>query len=81
VVVESTGLFLTKAGGEKHLAAGAKKVIFSAPSKDDTPMFVYGVNHASYAGQAIISNASAAPPTAWPRWPRCSTTAGASSAA
>jgi len=58
IVVESTGLFLTQEAGEKHLAAGAKKVIFSAPSKDDTPMFVYGVNHAKYAGQAIISNAS-----------------------
>jgi glyceraldehyde 3-phosphate dehydrogenase len=58
VVIESTGLFLDKASAEKHLAAGAKKVILSAPSKDDTPMFVYGVNHASYAGQAIISNAS-----------------------
>ena len=44
VIVEATGLFLTKEAGEKHLAAGAKKVIFSAPSKDDTPMFVYGVN-------------------------------------
>ncbi len=58
VVVESTGLFLTKETAEKHLAAGAKKVIMSAPSKDDTPMFVYGVNDKSYAGQAIISNAS-----------------------
>ena len=58
VVIEATGLFLTKEAGEKHLAAGAKKVIFSAPSKDDTPMFVYGVNDSSYAGQAIISNAS-----------------------
>ena len=58
IVVESTGLFLTKETAEKHLAAGAKKVIMSAPSKDDTPMFVYGVNDASYAGQAIISNAS-----------------------
>jgi glyceraldehyde 3-phosphate dehydrogenase len=58
IVVESTGLFLDKAGGEKHLAAGAKKVIMSAPSKDDTPMFVYGVNDKTYAGQAIISNAS-----------------------
>ncbi len=58
IVVESTGLFLDKAGGEKHLAAGAKKVIMSAPSKDDTPMFVFGVNHAKYAGEAIISNAS-----------------------
>ena len=58
VVLESTGLFLTKETCEKHLAAGAKKVIMSAPSKDDTPMFVYGVNDKSYAGQAIISNAS-----------------------
>jgi glyceraldehyde 3-phosphate dehydrogenase len=58
VVVESTGLFLTKETGEKHLAAGAKKVIMSAPSKDDTPMFVFGVNDKGYAGQAIISNAS-----------------------
>jgi glyceraldehyde 3-phosphate dehydrogenase len=58
LVVESTGLFLTKETAEKHLAAGAKKVILSAPSKDDTPMFVYGVNHAKYAGEAIISNAS-----------------------
>ncbi len=58
VVVESTGLFLTKESAEKHLAAGAKKVIMSAPSKDDTPMFVFGVNHGSYAGEAIISNAS-----------------------
>jgi glyceraldehyde 3-phosphate dehydrogenase len=58
IVVESTGLFLTKETAEKHLAAGAKKVILSAPSKDDTPMFVYGVNDKSYAGQAIISNAS-----------------------
>jgi len=58
VVLESTGLFLTKETAQKHLDAGAKKVILSAPSKDDTPMFVYGVNHHSYAGQAIISNAS-----------------------
>jgi glyceraldehyde 3-phosphate dehydrogenase len=58
VVVESTGLFLTKDTAQKHLAAGAKKVILSAPSKDDTPMFVYGVNDKTYAGQAIISNAS-----------------------
>jgi glyceraldehyde 3-phosphate dehydrogenase len=58
VVVEATGLFLDQATAEKHLAAGAKKVLLSAPSKDDTPMFVYGVNHASYAGQAIVSNAS-----------------------
>ncbi|WP_137891664.1 type I glyceraldehyde-3-phosphate dehydrogenase [Ramlibacter sp. 2FC] len=58
VVIESTGLFLTKETAEKHLAAGARKVIMSAPSKDDTPMFVYGVNDKSYAGQAIVSNAS-----------------------
>ena len=58
VVLEATGLFLDKAAGEKHITAGAKKVIFSAPSKDDTPMFVFGVNDATYAGQAIISNAS-----------------------
>jgi len=58
VVIESTGLFLTEDSAQKHLAAGANKVILSAPSKDATPMFVFGVNHASYAGQAIISNAS-----------------------
>ena len=58
IVIESTGLFLDKASTEKHLAAGAKKVLLSAPSKDDTPMFVYGVNHKTYDGQAIISNAS-----------------------
>jgi len=58
VVIESTGLFLTKETAEAHIKAGAKKVIMSAPSKDDTPMFVYGVNHGTYAGQAIISNAS-----------------------
>jgi glyceraldehyde 3-phosphate dehydrogenase len=58
VVVEATGLFLTKETCQKHLDAGARKVIQSAPSKDDTPMFVYGVNDKSYAGQAIISNAS-----------------------
>ncbi|MCF8153656.1 MAG: type I glyceraldehyde-3-phosphate dehydrogenase [Rhodoferax sp.] len=58
IVLESTGLFLDKVTAEKHLVAGAKKVILSAPSKDDTPMFVYGVNDKTYAGQAIISNAS-----------------------
>ena len=58
VVVESTGLFLTSDKAQMHLDAGAKKVIMSAPSKDDTPMFVYGVNDKTYAGQKIISNAS-----------------------
>ncbi len=58
IVVESTGLFLTKETAQKHLTAGAKKVIMSAPSKDDTPMFVFGVNDKTYAGEAIISNAS-----------------------
>ena len=58
VVIESTGLFLDKATAQKHLDAGAKKVILSAPSKDDTPMFVFGVNHKKYAGESIISNAS-----------------------
>jgi glyceraldehyde 3-phosphate dehydrogenase len=58
VVVEATGLFLTDEKARKHIEAGAKKVILSAPSKDDTPMFVYGVNHKTYAGQDIISNAS-----------------------
>jgi glyceraldehyde 3-phosphate dehydrogenase len=58
VVIESTGLFLTDETARKHIAAGAKKVILSAPSKDDTPMFVFGVNCKTYAGQDIISNAS-----------------------
>src|SRR5688500_15520559 len=58
VVIESTGLFLDKATAQKHIEAGAKKVILSAPSKDDTPMFVYGVNDKTYKGEAIISNAS-----------------------
>ena len=58
VVVESTGFFLTSELAQAHINAGAKKVILSAPSKDATPMFVYGVNHETYAGQAIISNAS-----------------------
>ncbi|AXI84107.1 type I glyceraldehyde-3-phosphate dehydrogenase [Xylella taiwanensis] len=58
IVIESTGLFLTQESAGKHVAAGAKKVIMSAPSKDDTPMFVYGVNHNSYNGEQIISNAS-----------------------
>ena len=58
VVVESTGLFLKDELARQHITAGAKKVIMSAPSKDATPMFVYGVNHKTYAGQDIISNAS-----------------------
>ena len=57
-IVESTGLFLTKEKAEAHIAAGAKYVVMSAPSKDDTPMFVCGVNTDSYAGQKIVSNAS-----------------------
>ena len=58
IVIESTGLFLDKVTAQKHLDAGAKKVLLSAPSKDDTPMFVYGVNHKTYAGETIVSNAS-----------------------
>ncbi|VBB44237.1 glyceraldehyde-3-phosphate dehydrogenase A [uncultured Paludibacter sp.] len=57
-VVESTGLFLTKETAELHIKAGAKRVVMSAPSKDDTPMFVCGVNTDTYTGQAIVSNAS-----------------------
>src|SRR3546814_82317 len=58
VVIESTGLFLSKEAAQKHLDAGAKKVVLSAPSKDDTPMFVFGVNHDQYKGESIVSNAS-----------------------
>jgi glyceraldehyde 3-phosphate dehydrogenase len=58
VVIEATGLFLTKETAQKHITAGAKKVVLSAPSKDDTPMFVMGVNHTKYAGETIVSNAS-----------------------
>jgi glyceraldehyde 3-phosphate dehydrogenase len=58
IVVESTGFFLTKDTCQKHIDAGAKKVIQSAPCKDDTPMFVYGVNHGKYAGEKIVSAAS-----------------------
>lgn len=58
IVLECTGFFLTEETCQAHIAAGAKKVLQSAPSKDDTPMFVYGVNHNDYAGQAIVSAAS-----------------------
>ncbi len=58
IVIESTGFFLTTETCQKHVDAGAKKVVQSAPSKDDTPMFVYGVNHAKYAGEQIVSAAS-----------------------
>jgi glyceraldehyde 3-phosphate dehydrogenase len=59
IIIESTGLFLTKTDGQKHLSAGAKKVVFSAPAKDDTPTFVMGVNHKSLkAEHTIVSNAS-----------------------
>ena len=58
IVIECTGFFLTTESCQAHIKAGAKKVVQSAPSKDDTPMFVYGVNHDTYAGQAIVSAAS-----------------------
>src|SRR5690606_20478540 len=58
VVVEATGIFLSEDGADGHVKAGAKKVVMSAPSKDDTPMFVMGVNDSSYAGQTYVSNAS-----------------------
>jgi glyceraldehyde 3-phosphate dehydrogenase len=58
IVIDCTGFFLTKESCQAHLTAGAKKVVQSAPSKDDTPMFVYGVNHTKYAGETIISGAS-----------------------
>ena len=58
VVAEATGIFLTDETARKHIEAGAKKVVLTGPSKDDTPMFVMGVNHKSYAGQDIVSNAS-----------------------
>ena len=58
VVAEATGLFLTDETARKHIQAGAKKVVLTGPSKDSTPMFVMGVNHKSYAGQDIVSNAS-----------------------
>jgi len=57
-IVESTGIYLTHEGAAKHFQGGAKKVVMSAPSKDDTPMFVMGVNDSEYAGQTIVSNAS-----------------------
>jgi len=58
LIIECTGFFLTEESCQKHIEAGAKKVVQSAPSKDSTPMFVYGVNHNEYAGQAIVSAAS-----------------------
>ncbi len=58
IVVECTGFFLTTESCQKHIDAGARKVVQSAPSKDATPMFVYGVNHDTYDGQAIVSGAS-----------------------
>ena len=58
LIIECTGFFLTEESCQKHIDAGAKKVVQSAPSKDGTPMFVYGVNHEEYAGQAIVSAAS-----------------------
>ena len=58
IVIDSTGFFLTEESCQKHIDAGAKKVVQSAPSKDGTPMFVYGVNHETYAGQAIVSASS-----------------------
>jgi glyceraldehyde 3-phosphate dehydrogenase len=58
VVIDCTGFFLTEESCQAHIDAGAKKVVQSAPSKDGTPMFVYGVNHSEYAGQAIVSAAS-----------------------
>jgi len=57
-VLESTGLFLTDASARAHIQAGARRVVMSAPSKDDTPIFVMGVNHHTYAGEEIVSNAS-----------------------
>jgi len=57
-VLEATGLFLSDDKARAHITAGAKRVVMSAPSKDDTPMFVVGVNHTTYAGQDIVSNAS-----------------------
>jgi glyceraldehyde 3-phosphate dehydrogenase len=58
IIIECTGFFLTKETCQKHIDAGAKKVVQSAPSKDDTPMYVYGVNHETYGGEAIVSAAS-----------------------
>ena len=68
VVVEATGFFLTEDTCQAHINAGAKKVVQSAPSKDDTPMFVFGVNHSSYAGQAIVSAASCTTNCLAPVW-------------
>jgi len=65
-VLECTGFFLTEETCQAHINAGAKKVVQSAPSKDATPMFVYGVNHEDYAGLRLLP----APPTAWRQWPK-----------
>jgi glyceraldehyde 3-phosphate dehydrogenase len=80
VVIESTGLFTKREGAEKHLEAGAKKVIISAPATDPDITVVLGVNFDTYDPEKhnIISNASC---TTWRRWPRCSTTPLGSSAA
>ena len=72
-VIESTGLFLTKEKAAGHIAAGAKHVVMSAPSKDDTPMFVMGVNWTPTPPTCSSSPTPAAPPTAWPPSPRCCT--------
>lgn len=73
VVAEATGLFLTDDTARKHIAAGAKKVVLTGPSKDDTPMFVMGVNHKAYAGQTSFLT-HLAPLTVWLRWQKSSTT-------
>jgi glyceraldehyde 3-phosphate dehydrogenase len=78
VVIRSTGLFLPSETA-RNIDAGAKKVVLSAPSKDDTPMFVFGVNDKSQ-GARRSSRTPRAPPTAWRPWRRCCTTSGASSA-
>lgn len=78
VVAEATGIFLTDETARKHITAGAKKVVLTGPSKDNTPMFVRGANFETYAGQ-ISFPTHPAPPTAWHRWLKLSTTTSASS--